>query len=176
MKLSWQTIDRYCGQIDLTQLKPVIDLSEISFVEPFGLIYLGLFIRYYNAAGKFFNVKLPKDAKVRAYLARQQFYKHFDFNRDFVEQESAIRSISSTCWNDMKEIEKVDYLAEDIADEVKDLLIDNHVNAPVSEICEITAELVANFVEHSNQQRAVITIQWFPNMNWLSLAIGDCKA
>lgn len=158
MKLNWQTIDRYCAKINLAVAKPLIDLSDVSFVEPFGLVYLGLFIRYYNSLGTFFNVKVPTDAKVRAYLARQQFNKHFDFHRDFVEQESAIRSISSTCWNDMKEIENVDYLAENIADEVRDLLIENHLNAPIAGICEIAAELVANFTEHSNQRKAVITI------------------
>lgn len=174
MVLTYKTISAFCSEIDLTQTKSLIDLSDLTFIDTFALIYLGLYIRYFNSQGKAFSWARPKDKKARNYLARQQFYQHFNFVASFTRSESLICTPSSTCWNDIKEIKNVDYIAEDIADEVRDLLINNGIKAAVGDICEITAEMVQNFAEHSKEEQAVITIQWFPNIGWLSLALGDC--
>lgn len=174
MNLTSKTIDSFCALIDLERNKPVIDLSNVNFIDTFALVYLGLYIRFHNSKGKSFWWHAPQDEKVRNYLARQRFYQHFNFEPSFVETESLKCTPSTTCWNDIKEIENVPWVAEDIAEEVKSLLVDNHVNAAISEIYETTAEIVENFAEHSMEKQAVITVQWFPRIKWLALAIGDC--
>jgi len=172
--LNTTNVDQFCASIDLSQERPLIDLSQVTWIDTYALIYLGLYIRHFNSNGTTFGWRCPTRRSVRNYLARQQFYKHFNFDPKFVQDEHLICTPSSTCWNDIKEITNERYIAEYIADEVRDLLFTNGVRTFVNDISEIAAEVVQNFAEHSTQERAVVTIQWFPRLKWLTLAVGDC--
>ncbi len=57
----------------------------------------------------------------------------------------------------MKEIENVQRVAEDTAEEVKSLLVENHINAPISEIHETTAltNIEQTVVELAGQESSI---------------------
>ena len=59
MRLDINNVDRMCAAVDTTVAMPEIDLSEIDFVEPYGLVYLEMFIRHHNEGGKLFTVVPP---------------------------------------------------------------------------------------------------------------------
>jgi hypothetical protein len=48
LNLSFQNIDWFCAGIDLAQETPVVELSQLDFIEPFAVIYLGQFLRACN--------------------------------------------------------------------------------------------------------------------------------
>lgn len=176
--LSFYNIDKFCSKIDLSVKRPVIDLSDISFVDPYALIYLGLFMRYYNLQGKFFNWQHSNDMDVRKYLTRMRFYERFNFSKDVIKKENIIRFTSNTSFNDIIDIEKDIFMPDNIADELRKLLMRqyeiNYVKFDISTICEITAEIVDNFIQHSGEILAVMTVQYFPKKHTLSIAVGDC--
>jgi len=79
MELSFQNVDAFCARIELEQERPVIALSQLEWIEPFAVIYMGQFLRYHNRSGKAFDVDPPRDEKVRKYLARIRFWDRFNF-------------------------------------------------------------------------------------------------
>lgn len=172
--LTFLNVDSFCSQIDLAEDRPLINLSDITFVEPFSLIYLGLFIRYHNSRGKYFRWKVPESAKARGYFARMRFYDHFNFDPKVIEGEKRFRFTTSTSFNDMIEIEKDPYVAEDVADKLRELLVRESVRVDVLAVCEAIAEVVDNFSQHAETQLAAMTVQWFPRINMLRVAVGDC--
>ena len=65
MKLHFANVPQFCASIKLTEEKPLIDLTALDFIEPSALVYLGVFLRHFNSAGKYFRVNPPTDHKVR---------------------------------------------------------------------------------------------------------------
>ncbi len=176
--LSFYNIDEFCSKIDLSVERPVIDLSDVSFIEPYALIYLGLFMRYYNSLGKSFYWRHSNNTDVRRYFSRMNFYERFNFSKDVINKENLIRFTSTTSLDDIIDIEKDIFMPDYIADEFKKLLIrqyeENNVKFDISTVCEITSELVDNFIQHSGENLAAMTVQYFPRKHTLSIAIGDC--
>ena len=75
--------------------KPVIDLSQITFVQPFALIYLGNFLRHHNRHGLFFEVTQPASNEVNTYLSNHHFWERFNIKGS---DESTIDSlVKSLC-------------------------------------------------------------------------------
>ena len=66
--MNLSTVGELCARVHLHDRKPTVDLSNISFVEPFGLVYLGMFLRHFNGLGKFFNIITPRSKHVTQYL------------------------------------------------------------------------------------------------------------
>ena len=172
MNLSFETVDQFCGAIDLTVEQPVIDLTSIGFVKPFALIYLGSFIRYHNSRKTFFDVRPPTSNEVRTYLDNHRFWERFDIEG---AAESRVRGLRGfTSFNDIIDIEKGPYIGEDVGRMVHRLLSQGPVKVNASLMEEITSELVDNFSQHSRENWATCAVQWYPNLRRFNLAIGDC--
>lgn len=174
MNLDFWSVDQFCTCIDCTNEKPVVDLSHITFFRPFSLVYLGMFLRYHNHLGKAFNVVLPNKPAARSYLARQNFWKRFNFNPQVIEKERLIRFTTSTSLNDIVDIEKRPYIAEDIAADVSRVLTHSAARVNVSLVAELVSELIDNFAIHSGQVLAAVAMQYYPNLHRIILAVGDC--
>lgn len=174
MNLDFWSVDQLCTHIDCTKERPVVDLSSIRFFRPFSLVYLGMFLRYHNYIGKGFDVVMPTNLAARIYLARQNFWERFNFNPEVIEKERLIRFTTSTSLNDIVDIEKRPYIAEDIAADVLRVLIHSAARVNVSLVAELVSELIDNFAIHSGQTLAAVAMQYYPNLHRIILAIGDC--
>lgn len=175
MDLSFYNIGRFCSGIVLQEPQSEIDLATITFFSPFALVYLGMYLRHHTSLGYGFVVKLPENNAARDYLARQRFWERFNFSEDSVRQESLRRITTSTSLNDIVDIEKSDYIGEDIGDMVRDVLISNGCYSPSPvQMGGIVAELVDNFAQHSYRHLAALALQFYPRLGTLRLAIGDC--
>ena len=119
-----------------------------------------------------FDVVMPNEQFVREYLASQNFWERFNFDPETIESERLHRFTSSTSLNDIVDIESRQYIGEDIASAVRELLINNEVKVDVDEIEELVSELIDNFERHSTHTLAAFTIQANPRR--LIVAIGDC--
>lgn len=175
--LSFFNIGKLCSTVSFTDPRPIINLSEVTFFEPFALVYLGMFLRYFNSQGRAFGVRLPHADRAREYLARQRFWERFNFNPQVVQSERLHRFTSSTSLNDIADVEKSPYIAEDLADAVAYVVERNTKRLLPSAIAEVAAEIVQNFVEHSGQNLAAFMVQYYPKRRprgELVLAIGDC--
>ena len=145
MQLSYENVGNFCSRVDLHQQKPLIDLSDVSFIQPFALVYLGMFLRLNNSKGTSFDAIMPDEQFVREYLATQNFWERFNFDPEIIEAENLHRFTTSTSLDDMVDIENRPYIGEDIASAVRELLINNEVKVDVDEIEELVSELIDNF-------------------------------
>lgn len=174
MNLTFWNIDRFCARVNLESESPVIDLSDVTFVEPFALVYLGMFLRHHNSQGRFFDVRFPESYSARKYLARQNFWQRFNFNPSMIRQENLYRLTSTTSLNDIVDIERRDWIAEDVASAVLQILSANVESVQGDIIAELVSELVDNFAQHSGRTLAAFAMQYYPNGNKVVCAIGDC--
>jgi len=133
-----------------------------------------MFLRNHNSQGRSCNLIPPNSSAARGYLARQNFWERFNFNPDVIKEENLRRITTSTSLNNIVDIEKKDYIAENIADAVKKILIINVVRVNAAEIGAVICELVDNFALHSERTLAAFHMQYYPNRNQVVLAIGDC--
>ena len=174
MKLSYMNIDRFCGDVDLTQQQPTIDMRSITFVEPFALIYLGMFLRHHNRQGLYFKIVPPASESVKSYIGAQNFWSRFNVRVKSADTPVIKRFNHETSFNDIIDIENVDYVAEDIGYKVRDLLRNRKVMVNTLRVEEWISELVDNFSQHSEEKLAACAVQWYPNLEHLHFAIGDC--
>jgi len=150
----------------------MIDLSSLTFIEPSAVVYFGMFLRHFNSLGKFFDIAMPEDQKVRKYLSDQQFWERFNFRADMVIQEGRLRTFTpTTSPGDIIDIERSVDVAERVAAEVYQIL-DRHPQ--VGRIGEIVSELVDNFAIHSRGPLAAFAMQWYPRRKCAILSVGDC--
>jgi len=174
MELGFTTVDQVCAQVDFKDNLSIIDLSQVSFIRPFGLIYLGMFLRHHNALGKSFRViPPPQNSNAQKYLTTQNFWERFNFNPDTVAKQSILRCKNCTSLNDVIDIQNRGYIAEDVASDVLKVLQDNRI-LPAEMITEIVSELVDNFACHSKQNLAALMMQYYPTLHEVVIAIGDC--
>ncbi len=175
MNLSFWNVGKRCTAVRLADEKPVIDLSDVTFMTPFALLYLGTFLRYFNAQGKSFALRLPQNQSVRDYLTTQQFWERFNFNTDLVARENERWRPNLTSLNDIIDLDRsAPNLAEDLAYRVGQVVTANAGTLPVDTIEEVVAELVQNFIDHAGKQMAAFMVQYYPRIRTVSLAIGDC--
>ncbi len=172
MTLHFFNVDRLCARVDLEQERPLIDLSDVTFFEPFAIVYLGMFLRYFNLLGRYFSVKFPLAPKAREYLARQNFWGRFNFRPDIIDRENRLKRFGpSTSFGDIIDIERTPQVAEAVAEET--LRIVWHLDCGKA-IAEVVAELVDNFAQHAKGPLAVCAMQWYPNGRRVAVALGDC--
>lgn len=154
-----------------------VDLSCVSFIHPFAMATLGLFLRYWNALGTTFTVLRPTNAKVAAYLDRMQFYSRFNFNRAAVKREQSMRLDASTSLNDIVDLHRAPDIGEKVAKKLFEMM--SHFrgkrSANLAEgISGAAGELADNFVAHSGENLGVLTAQYFPRVGRATLVVGDC--
>ena len=174
MKIYFGNVQHICAQVDIDAETPRIDLSDVPSLGPFDLVYLGMFLRLYNAEGIAFELTPPADPKVRNYLAGQNFWERFNFVPEVIEGERLHQFTTSTSLNDIIDIPNQPYIGEDVADEVCNLIYRNRLDVDVSGIETLVSELVDNFSLHSGSELAAFAAQYNPNLRRLEFAIGDC--
>jgi hypothetical protein len=174
VSLSWLNVDQVCAAVDFTGTPASLDLSDVTFFDQFSVIYLGMFVRYHTSHGTTLEVYPPNATKAREYLARQRFWERFNFTEESITREKQFRTTTGTSLNNIIDIERRERVGEDIADQVQRLLQESQARVRSDEVAEIVAELVENFAQHSKGELAAFTMQWYPNMKRVVLALGDC--
>ena len=173
MNLTAWNLDDVCSRVDLGSEAPEIDLSGVTFIEPFALIYLGMFLRYFNARGKRFRVNLP-GTDAQRYLARQNFFDRFNFDPATISDELLRRFTTATSLNDIVDIERRPGIDEEVAQRVRRVAANNGASLDLALLEEIAAELVSNFARHSQGPLAALMMQYYPKLRIIRLAVGDC--
>ena len=172
MSLTFENIDEFCRNVDVTGGTPVIDLGSITFVAPFALTYLGSFIRHHNRHGLFFEVARPTSNDVNTYLSNHHFWERFNIKGSDESTIGAVQKLTS--FNDIIDIKKSPYIGENVGRMVYEVLSNGPIDVNVRLMEEITSELVDNFSQHSEADLATCAVQWYPNRGLFHLAIGDC--
>ena len=129
--MNLSTVGELCSLVHLDDQKPTVDLSNISFVEPFGLVYLGMFLRHFNSLGKFFNIITPRSRQVTQYLESQRFWGRYNIAATSTDSQPLQGHARFTSLNDIVEIENNQYIAENVGDMVGDILRKNSVRVDV---------------------------------------------
>ena len=174
VNLTFWNVDGVLSQVDLDAERPLVDLSQVTFFEPFALVYLGMYLRHFNGLGKTFRVSTPEVQEARQYLARVRFWQRFNFSVKTIKQLSLVRFTSSTSLNDIVDIEKTETIAEDVSEAILKVLHQNTVRVNRTLIAELVAELVDNFAQHSKTSLAACAMQYYPRLRRVVFAIGDC--
>ena len=178
MELTFSTVGQLCSSVNFADEQPCIDLSDITFFRPFALVYLGMFLRYHAGRGIGFIVRPPVNAPAREYLDRQRFWERFNLGTASIQSENLHRFGSNTSFNDIFDIRRPSIIREDIAEKIANdvvvVLEKSDANVKTTLVWETVVELVDNFSRHSGQMLAVITMQYYPNVRQLVIAIGDC--
>ncbi len=174
MNLSFDNVDEFCASVNLEVETPIIDLSGITFLGPYALVYLGMFIRYHLSKGKQFEVIIPNKTSVRNYLAQQNFWERFNFDIGTIQNEKLRRFSKKTSLNDIVDIVQRPGIAEEIAEDVKRVIVRNRANINANLVTEIVCELIDNFSWHSGCSIAAIAMQYYPNLHRIVFAVGDC--
>ena len=174
MKLTVWTVDRLCSQVNLRLKRPIINLSAVTFLSPYALVYLGMFLRYHNARGKTFRLVPPTSKKARRYLQRQKFSERFNVGAEIIEQGSLHQLAPSTSLSDIVDLEKGDHIADSVTYAMVDLLRSNKVDIDTGLFADMASELVDNFAQHADQPLAALAMQCYPNLRRVVMAVGDC--
>ncbi len=174
MNLTFDNAGEACARVDLAQDKPAVDLSTVTFFEPFALIYLGMFLRHYNARGKGFQVSLPTSGAAKKYLSSQNFFAMFNFDPETLDPGLLRRFTASSSLGDLIDIEQRCGIDEEVARQVKTVMAKTSAAVDLALVEEIVAELVSNFARHSQGPLAALAMQWYPRLQRMNLAIGDC--
>ena len=171
--LTYQTVDSLCGSVDMKMPRPVIDMRSVTFIEPFALIYLGMFISHHNSNGLYFKVLPPNSLKAQQYLSSQKFWQRCNIRTgDRLRDLGTVAQLTS--FNDIVSIHSEREAPEEIANRVYGLLAHSSFRLDVMLTAELVGELVDNFVRHSESQTAACVVQHYPKVNRLDFAIGDC--
>lgn len=89
-------------------------------------------------------------------------------------REKLHRFITRTSLNDIVDVEKHDNIADEIAFQVKDILIATGSRLSPGTIALMISELVDNFAQHSKRNFAALALQYYPQPGTLMIAVGDC--
>lgn len=174
--LNFFNIDRFCSTVNFREERPILDLSSIDFIYPFALVYLGLFIRLYNRKGKRFRIKLPQKSDLKDYLEKQNFFERFNIaatdSRPFLEFDPDRYSVEMV--DIRNDLDLSDSMAEKISILLYNISKSKNADIPITDFCEISVELVDNFVLHSKEDTGVMMIQYYPKPKLITMAIGDC--
>jgi len=173
--LNFRNVQALCARVDISVPKPVLDLSHVTWFEPYALVYLGMFLRYHNKRNKFFQVNCPIDKKACEYRTRQNFWERFNFTPDPVNHRDRRRfDFISTSFDDIIDVQQQPREAENVADKFRKDLQRNKVKIGIDEVCTAVEELVDNFVEHAEEGLAAIMMQYYPTHKKVKIVIGDC--
>lgn len=172
--LTWQNVDRLCAEVDLAKTPATVDLSGVTFFEPFALIYLGMFLRLHSSQGRALQVVVPRSGVARQYLATQNFWNRFNFDAETIASAKLHRLTNRTSLNDIVDIERGSGAAEEISSAVLRMLRNSGAGVKANLVAELVAELVDNFAQHSGRRLAAIMVQRYPKAGRVDVAIGDC--
>ena len=170
MRLSFDTVDGLCANIDTTESRPTIDMSTVTFVEPFGMVYLLMFIRHFNKRGRFFRIVEPKSSRASQYLMTQRFWERCNADRG---ESIAWGMANWTSFNDVVDITQEPYVADDVESKILDILAHEGIVIDRYLVAETAAELVDNFRRHSVRGVGACALQYYPSLSRLHFAVGD---
>jgi hypothetical protein len=169
--LDFKTVSQLCGSINFNEERPKIDLRRIKWISPFALVYLGLFLRYHNRNGIYFDLVYPEAEKVRKFLGRQDFNNRFNIiDQEIVTHENSNPLIYSF---ELVDVTREMDLADRTVSKIADLLHRNRVHVPIEEFCLAVSELVDNFALHAKIQTGVMMLQLYPRKKSIYFIIGD---
>ncbi len=171
--LSFFSVSQKVASLDWTKERIRLDLRDVTFLQPFAVVYLGMVLRYHNSRGNFFDIDLPENKKVCDYLSRHNFYKRFNFNHQVINEQNLRRIEKSSSLNDILDITPDSYLGDEVSRRVFELLHDNRVQIETSVVSEHIAEVVDNFSNHARERLGAFLVQYFPNAKSFRVAIGD---
>ena len=174
MRLTVWTVDRLCSQVNLRLKRPRIDLTAVTLLSPYALVYLGMFLRRHNARGKGFDVGLPRNRKARQYLQRQKFFERFDFDTAGMVEESIDSLGASTALDDIIDVPAREDIGNEVTVPILNVLRSNKVDIDTSRFAEFASELVDNFAQHAEHPLAAVAMQYYPGERRVALAVGDC--
>ncbi len=157
--LNYRNVQHRCARVDLSQDEPVIDLHDVTWFDPYALIYLGMFLRYHNRQGRFFKLLQPRAPQAKTYLTRQNFWERFRFTPDPKLHTGRLRFFTGTSFNDIVDLVNRPDMVEEVQDRLLALLRQNMVGVSTTEVAEAVAELVDNFVQHSEEGLAAMMVQ-----------------
>ena len=180
MNLTINSIDSFCNDIVLRNpgsgknpIRSTINMQSVTFVEPFALIYLGMFINYQRGLGYRFKARPPQSQKVREYLNSQKFWLRHRFNADSIAYPPSMGYLTS--FNDIVEINSEGGVGNNIGDKVREMISRDHLaRRNAYEVGELVSELVDNFAQHSQETHAACVVQRYPKIGRTDFAIGDC--
>ncbi len=172
--LNYRNVQNLCARIDMNGPRPTIDLSWVTWFEPYALLYLGMFLRHHNRDDRFFDVVYPTKAEARDYLTSQNFWERFRFTPNPVTDRSLLRFTSSTSFNDIIDLQNRPTQADEVGDRLREILRRNGVGVNTEEVTVAVSELVQNFVEHADEGLAAMMAQYYPHHKNVRIAIGDC--
>lgn len=172
--LTFENVAWLCERVDLSATQPTIDLSDVTFITPFAMVYLGMFLRHHTVRGKAFEVVLPTSMNSRGYLTRQNFWERFNFNADELPPDCRQRLRTTTSLNDIIDIERREGIGDELSLAVMEMLSREGVDVDLASIGEIVGELVENFREHAERTLAAFAVQWYPKGSRIDVVIGDC--
>jgi K+-sensing histidine kinase KdpD len=84
------------------------------------------------------------------------------------------RITGRTSLNDIVDIERAHGVDEEVARKVRRVVATSSAKVDLELLEEIVAELVSNFARHSEGPLAALTMQWYPMLRQVRLAVGDC--
>lgn len=174
MRLNFLTVDRLCAAVSLRPKLPTIDLSDVTEIDPYALVYLGQYLRHHNSLGKRFQVRLKSGGAAAKRLAGQRFFQRFNFDPTSIDAELLRPFAPDTSLGDVADIERRAGIAESITNDMMDVLANAGVNVRISAIAEIISELIDNFEQHSGKQLASLAMQCDGRMRQVKVALGDC--
>jgi len=174
MELNFNTVDQLCASVDMTVTSPTIDFSDITFVHPYSILYIGMFLRHHNSLGKSLKFIIPRDTSVKKYLTTQKFWSRFNFNPASFESSDLVPISNNTSLNDIIDIENRDGIADEIAIDIRNILYRNAITKQASKLASVMSELVDNFACHATTTLAATTMQIYPNLKQIEIAIADC--
>jgi anti-sigma regulatory factor (Ser/Thr protein kinase) len=172
--LTWQNVAHRCSLVDFSAEPVVLNLSDVTFIEPFAVIYLGMFLRANATTDRELSVIAPASPAVCNYLSSQNFWERFNFDPESVKRASLRRTMNSTSLNDIIDIERRPNIGEEVSEAVLRLLHTSTIQVENEEIAIQVSELADNFAQHSGEALSACMIQCYPNLHAVRVAIGDC--
>ena len=174
MRLDFATVDELCAGVSLRPRQPTIDLSGVTSIDPYALVYLGQYLRHHNSRGKHFQVKLATNVAAAKHMARQRFFERFNFDPSTIPGDKLVPLTPKTSLEDIVDIERKEYIAEEITDAVIDVLAAAGARVDITAIADVLSEIIDNFAQHSGQQLASLAMQYRPRWHQIAIALGDC--
>jgi hypothetical protein len=89
-------------------------------------------------------------------------------------EERLRRFTTSTSLNDIVDIEKLNYIGDDIGQKVRQVLISSDCYVSPDTVSLMVSEVVDNFAQHSGKNLAALALQYYPRLGVLKIGIADC--
>ncbi len=173
MELTFDNVDHICAGLDVKSGTATIDLTDCTYFKPFGLVYLGQFLRYHTSIGVDFNITPPKDPLALAYLTQQRFWLRYNHSPEKTARERLQFFSADTLINDLIDIDSRPNVAEEIGSGMFRVLARTGIKVNHAVIVEIITELVDNFAKHSDCLLGALHVQYYPHRHEVAIGVGD---